>query len=154
MAAAHARLRLISRPAMLSTMVSVKFWECERTKLAFDWARQLARELAGASPSKQISKIAFAAAVERAGQADRAFGGPEGRRWSATTRAPRFALPRHCWRQGKPAPRSSVTLRILSEAIVDTVRVRRLTPGVGRSGRAAHPKLERTMNGRGLPVRA
>jgi putative DNA primase/helicase len=50
-----------------------KFWECERTKLAFDWARKLARELAGASPSKQLSKIAFAAAVERAAQADRAF---------------------------------------------------------------------------------
>jgi putative DNA primase/helicase len=49
-----------------------RFWECERTQLAFDWARKLARELAGASPGKQLSKIAFAAAVERAARADRA----------------------------------------------------------------------------------
>jgi hypothetical protein len=33
-----------------------KFWECERTQIAFDWARQLARELAGAAPNKQLSK--------------------------------------------------------------------------------------------------
>jgi putative DNA primase/helicase len=52
-----------------------KHWQCERTKLAFDWARKLARELAGVSPSsnKQLSKTAFAAGVERFAQADRAF---------------------------------------------------------------------------------
>jgi putative DNA primase/helicase len=50
-----------------------KYWERERTKLAFDWARQLARELASASPGKQISKVAFAGGVERFAQADRAF---------------------------------------------------------------------------------
>jgi putative DNA primase/helicase len=51
-----------------------KYWECERTKLAFDYARQLARELAGTAPNKQLSKAAFAAAVERFAQADhRAF---------------------------------------------------------------------------------
>jgi putative DNA primase/helicase len=46
-------------------------WQCERTKLAFDWARGLARELAQAS--KAASKVAFAAGIERFAQADRAF---------------------------------------------------------------------------------
>jgi putative DNA primase/helicase len=52
-----------------------KYWECERTKLAFDWSRQLARKLASASPNKnkQLSKTTFAAGVERFAQADRAF---------------------------------------------------------------------------------
>jgi putative DNA primase/helicase len=52
-----------------------KFWECEETQLAFDWARQLARELAGASANKdkQTSKAAFAAGVERFARTDRAF---------------------------------------------------------------------------------
>jgi putative DNA primase/helicase len=50
-----------------------KFWQCERTKLAFEWSRQLVRELAGASPSKQVSRTTFAAGVERFAQADRAF---------------------------------------------------------------------------------
>ena len=52
-----------------------KYWECERTKLAFDWARQLARELASASANKnkQISKTTFATGVERFARADRAF---------------------------------------------------------------------------------
>jgi putative DNA primase/helicase len=50
-----------------------KFWECEKTRLAFDWARQLVRELAGTTPSKQLSKTTFAAGVERFAQADRAF---------------------------------------------------------------------------------
>jgi putative DNA primase/helicase len=50
-----------------------KFWERESTKLAFDWARRLARELAGPNKSKQLSKTTFAAGVERFAQADRAF---------------------------------------------------------------------------------
>jgi putative DNA primase/helicase len=51
-----------------------KYWECELTKLAFDWARKLARELASTSPGKnrQLSS-GFAAGVERFAQADRAF---------------------------------------------------------------------------------
>jgi putative DNA primase/helicase len=50
-------------------------WECERSQLAFDYARQLAREFASASggKNKQLSKMAFAGAVERAARADRAF---------------------------------------------------------------------------------
>jgi putative DNA primase/helicase len=52
-----------------------KHWQCERTKLAFDWARKLGRELASSSPdrAKLISKTAFAGGVERFAQADRAF---------------------------------------------------------------------------------
>src|SRR4029077_19075847 len=43
-----------------------KYWECERTKLAFEWSRQLVRELGGSSGnSKQVSKTTFAAGVER-----------------------------------------------------------------------------------------
>jgi putative DNA primase/helicase len=49
------------------------FWECERTKLAFDWARALARELGKGAADKAISKVAFASGVERFAQADRAF---------------------------------------------------------------------------------
>jgi putative DNA primase/helicase len=52
---------------------SGRFWECERTKLAFEWSRQLARELAGTAPAKQLSRTTFAAGVERFAQADRAF---------------------------------------------------------------------------------
>jgi putative DNA primase/helicase len=52
-----------------------KHWQCERTRLAFDWARKLSREFACGSPDKarQISKVAFAGGVERFAQADRAF---------------------------------------------------------------------------------
>jgi putative DNA primase/helicase len=51
-----------------------KCWQCERTKLAFDWVRTLARELAKGRPgSRQISKTSFAGGVERFAQADRAF---------------------------------------------------------------------------------
>jgi putative DNA primase/helicase len=52
-----------------------KYWECERTQLAFHWSRELVRELADASAnkSKQTSKIAFAGAVERAARADPCF---------------------------------------------------------------------------------
>jgi putative DNA primase/helicase len=51
-----------------------KYWQCERTKLAFDWVRSLARELAKSNPgSRQISKTSFAGGVERFAQADRAF---------------------------------------------------------------------------------
>jgi putative DNA primase/helicase len=52
-----------------------KFWECERTKLVFDWSRLLARELAGTAlgKNKQLSRTTFAAGVERFAQADRAF---------------------------------------------------------------------------------
>jgi putative DNA primase/helicase len=52
-----------------------KVWECEHTKLAFEWSRQLARELAGTSLGKnrQLSRTTFAAGVERFAQADRAF---------------------------------------------------------------------------------
>jgi putative DNA primase/helicase len=50
-------------------------WECEQTQLAFDYARQLAREFASVAggKNKQLSKMAFAGAVERAARADRAF---------------------------------------------------------------------------------
>lgn len=51
-------------------------WRKEDTKLAFSWARQTCRELArGASPDDRpkIAKAAFAAAVERFAQSDRAF---------------------------------------------------------------------------------
>jgi putative DNA primase/helicase len=44
---------------------SGKLWQHEDTELAFDWARQLARDLAGPSPSKQTAKAAFASGVER-----------------------------------------------------------------------------------------
>jgi putative DNA primase/helicase len=52
-----------------------KYWQCERTGLAFDWARKLAREFASHSPDKAriISKTSFASGVERFAQADRAF---------------------------------------------------------------------------------
>jgi putative DNA primase/helicase len=51
-----------------------KVWEREHTKLAFEWSRQLARELAGTvAKSKQLSRTTFAAGVERFAQADRAL---------------------------------------------------------------------------------
>ena len=51
-------------------------WQCERTCLAFSWARDLARELAKSVPEKVrliASKAAFAGNVERFARADRAF---------------------------------------------------------------------------------
>jgi putative DNA primase/helicase len=51
-------------------------WRLERTKLAFAWARALARELADNAKAKAkivTGKTAFAAGVERFAQADRAF---------------------------------------------------------------------------------
>ena len=45
-------------------------WQCERTGLAFSWARELARELARAEPNKVrliSSKTSFAGGVERFG---------------------------------------------------------------------------------------
>ena len=48
------------------------YWQHERTKLAFSYARQLARDLAD-NMDRTTSKAAFAAAVERFAQADRAF---------------------------------------------------------------------------------
>jgi putative DNA primase/helicase len=51
-------------------------WQCERTCLAFSWARDLAREMAGKAPPKVqliTSKAAFAGNVERFARADRAF---------------------------------------------------------------------------------
>lgn len=52
------------------------YWRRERTKLAFAWARELARELAQNHALKGrvvCGKTAFAAGVERFAQADRAF---------------------------------------------------------------------------------
>src|SRR6516165_5444284 len=51
-------------------------WHCERTCLAFSWARDLARELAEKAPLKVqliASKAAFAGNVEKFARADRAF---------------------------------------------------------------------------------
>src|SRR6516164_3901756 len=51
-------------------------WQCERTCLAFSWARDLARELAEKAPPKAqliASKAAFAGNVEKFARADRAF---------------------------------------------------------------------------------
>ena len=51
-------------------------WQCERTCLAFCWARDLVRELAKALPEKVrliASKANFAGNVERYARADRAF---------------------------------------------------------------------------------
>ena len=51
-------------------------WQCERTALAFSWARNLARELAAKEPDKvryTTSKTSFAAGVERFARADRTF---------------------------------------------------------------------------------
>jgi putative DNA primase/helicase len=52
------------------------YWRLERTKLAFTWARELAREMAQNEAVKArvvCGKTAFAAGVERFAQADRAF---------------------------------------------------------------------------------
>lgn len=52
-------------------------WRKEETKLAFNWAREISRARASADPrssaAKNLAKAAFAAAVERFAQADRAF---------------------------------------------------------------------------------
>jgi putative DNA primase/helicase len=51
-------------------------WRCDRTGLAFAWARELARELARAEPNKVrliSSKTSFAGGVERFARTDRAF---------------------------------------------------------------------------------
>lgn len=51
-------------------------WKCERTGLAFSWARELAREMAKAEPNKVrliSSKTSFAGGVERFARTDRAF---------------------------------------------------------------------------------
>ena len=51
-------------------------WQCERTGLAFSWARELARELAQSEPDKVrliSSKTSFAGGVERFARTDRAF---------------------------------------------------------------------------------
>src|SRR3954451_7289848 len=51
-------------------------WECERTGLAFTWARDLARDLAKSEPNKVrlvSSKTSFAAGVERFARTDRTF---------------------------------------------------------------------------------
>jgi putative DNA primase/helicase len=51
-------------------------WRQERTRLAFDWARKLARELAkakGGALRTRIGKVAFASGVEKFAQTDRAF---------------------------------------------------------------------------------
>ena len=53
-----------------------KYWRLERTKLAFAWARDLARELTQAKAAKArvvCGKTSFAAGVERFAQTDRAF---------------------------------------------------------------------------------
>jgi putative DNA primase/helicase len=50
-------------------------WKIERTKLAFDWARLLVRELADGAQKKTLTAVcrtAFASGVERFAQADRA----------------------------------------------------------------------------------
>jgi putative DNA primase/helicase len=51
-------------------------WRIETTKIAFDWARALARELSANETPKarlHLSKVSFATGVERFAQADRAF---------------------------------------------------------------------------------
>jgi putative DNA primase/helicase len=51
-------------------------WQCERTGLAFSWARELARELAQAEPNKVrliSSKVSFAGGVEKFARTDRSF---------------------------------------------------------------------------------
>lgn len=52
-------------------------WRPEQTRLAFNWARETARQRASADPlsrdAKNLAKAAFASAVERFAQADRAF---------------------------------------------------------------------------------
>jgi putative DNA primase/helicase len=51
-------------------------WKIERTDLAFDWARDLVRELAGESASSaknSAGKTSFASGVERSCRSDRAF---------------------------------------------------------------------------------
>jgi putative DNA primase/helicase len=53
-----------------------QLWRCERTRLAFCWARDLVRTLAAAENAKVraiASKVSFASGVERFAQADRAF---------------------------------------------------------------------------------
>ena len=53
-----------------------KYWRLEKTKLAFTWARELARELAQNQTVKTrivCGKTSFAVGVERFAQADRAF---------------------------------------------------------------------------------
>lgn len=52
-------------------------WRKEETRLAFNWARETARQRASSDPlsrdAKNLAKAAFASAVERFAQADRAF---------------------------------------------------------------------------------
>jgi putative DNA primase/helicase len=51
-------------------------WQCERTKLAFSWARELVRAMAEDQKTKVravASKTSFASGVERFAQTDRAF---------------------------------------------------------------------------------
>ena len=52
-------------------------WRQDETRLAFDWARRLSRDLAAATDEGKVitaaGKAAFAAGVERFAQADRAF---------------------------------------------------------------------------------
>ena len=51
-------------------------WECERTKLAFSWARSLTREMSKGRKSKaraSVCRVNFASGVEKMAQADRAF---------------------------------------------------------------------------------
>jgi putative DNA primase/helicase len=51
-------------------------WQQERTRLAFDWVRALARELSDTEKSTlraRIRKVSFANGVEKFSQADRAF---------------------------------------------------------------------------------
>jgi putative DNA primase/helicase len=53
-----------------------RVWICERTKLAFSWAREIARDMAEGEKAKVraiAGKVSFAAGVERYAQADRAF---------------------------------------------------------------------------------
>src|SRR4029077_431784 len=52
------------------------YWRLERTRLAFAWARDLARELTQAKAAKArvaCGRTSFAAGVERFAQTDRAF---------------------------------------------------------------------------------
>jgi putative DNA primase/helicase len=52
-----------------------QLWQCERTKLAFAWARELVRSLAEKAPTKVryvANKTSFATGVEKFSQSDRA----------------------------------------------------------------------------------
>lgn len=84
--AAHAdRLRYCHSSGRWHVWTGVN-WRRDETALAFNWAREISRQRASADPlsrdAKILAKAAFAAAVERFAQADRAFAATAGA-WDA-----------------------------------------------------------------------